>query len=111
MLAEIIRHDFTGICRADGRYEIGIHKTALKEACVLVKLKLVRCKIAVVQLAHIGDCVLVVNALKFQVVNCHHRFNSAVTLVVRIMCAQQHGNHARLPIVAVNHIGPEADNL
>ena len=108
-LAVIGRLDFVGIGRADGGDLVGEHDAALHERAHAEELEVVGGIGPFAQREQILHHADGEDALILKVVDGVDGADAAIHLQMLILRAEQHGNHARLPVVAVQHVGDEVD--
>ena len=107
-LAVFTRLDFVRVCIAHGCDEVGIHKPALEHVDIALIFELVARKVRVRQAKHVADRLFVPNALIAQVVDRHDGTDSAVKGIILELRLQKERDCCRLPVVAVDDVGAEA---
>ena len=102
--------DFIGVGVADGGDEIRVDDAALHDVGVGVELKAVRGERVLRNIGMILDGINVGNALEMEVVDGEDGLCAVVEWVALIDGVQIDRNQSRLPVVAVNDVGMEADS-
>ena len=100
--------DLLGVAGADGRDLVGVDKAGLEVVCAAVALELVRGEQAVAQAQRILHVLDAEDALILQVVDGEGRAHLAVEREVTVLDVEQRGDHAGLPVVAVDEVRLEA---
>ena len=95
--------------RADGGEIVGKLESALHEAGAAVELYVVGRIRPGAQRQQVLDVVYREHALVLEVVNRIQRLYAAVEVQRLVLALEQHGYHAGLPVVAMQHVGLEAD--
>ena len=100
--------DFLGIARADRGNLVGIHHAGFEEVGHAVAFQLVGGKEAVAQAQAVLYFLDAEDALVLQVVDGHDAAHPAVEGQMGVLNFVQRGNHAALPVMAVQDIGLKA---
>ena len=103
-LAPVTGLYFARIARADGCDEIRVLQPALEEICHAVELQRRGRRLVMLQIEHIPQDSLREYSLILEIMNRTDRFHGRTPRRPAIMRTQQDGNHADMPVVAMEDV-------
>ena len=110
-VGEVGHFQLVGIGGGDGVYRVGAEDSALEEVGVPVQQHGAVLDPAGVQAEELAQDIGVVPALVLDVVDGDHGFDGAVAVLPHAVVFQVDGDQGRLPVVAVDHLGPELETV
>ena len=102
--------DLFGIGLADGGDIVCIDQTAFQHIGIALEFQLIRREHIIRQVGVIDKVTDVPHALEFQIVDGHDALGSPIKAMGRKGAFEEYGDHAGLPVVAVNDVRMESDH-